>query len=181
MKKALINYIKNPINDELYTPEYAIIPIIKYLPKNKTIWECTDFGESNITKCLKHYGYKVITTHKNNFDFLNDKPNFKFDMIITNPPYSIKDEFIEKCYEYNKPFALLLPITSLEGINRGKLFNKYGIELLIFDKRINYMKEKKANWFNTSWFCYKILPKQIIFESLNYKTNIKQLSIYDYI
>ena len=139
------------------------------LPKNIKIWECTDFGSSNITKVLKENGYQVITTHKDNFDFLTDKPNFDFDMIITNPPYSLKDEFLKKCYEYNKPFALLLPLTSLEGINRGKMYRENGIELLVFDRRCNfiYNNAKKSNWFNTSWFCWNVLPKQLIFEELN--------------
>lgn len=168
MKKAMIDYMQNIKNDELYTPEYAIKPLLKYLPKNIKIWECTDYGSSNITKILKENEYEVIKTHKDNFDFLNDKPNFEFDMIITNPPYSLKDEFIKKCYEYKKPFALLLPITSLEGIERGKMFRKNGIELLVFDRRCNfiYNNAKKSNWFNTSWFCYNILPKQLIFEEL---------------
>lgn len=164
MKKAMIDYMKNEKNDELYTPEYAIIPLLKYLPKNITIWECTDYGKSNITKVLKENGYKVITTYKNEFNFLQDKPNFKFDMIITNPPYSLKDDFIKKCYEYNKPFALLLPITSLEGVERGNYWRKYGIDLLIFDRRVEYMN--KSCYFNTSWFCYKILPKQLLFLEL---------------
>ena len=169
MKKAMIDYMKNVKNDELYTPEYAIIPLLKYLPNNIVIWECTDFGKSNITKILKQNGYKVITTHKNNFDFLTDTPNFQFDMIITNPPYSLKDEFLEKCYEYKKSFALLLPLTSLEGINRGKMYRENGIELLVFDRRCNfiYNNAKKSNWFNTSWFCWNVLPKQLIFEELN--------------
>lgn len=168
MKKAMIDYMQKEKNDELYTPQYAIKPLLKYLPKNVVIWECTDFGNSNITKILKENGYEVITTHKSHFDFLNDNPNFNFDMIITNPPYSLKDEFIKKCYEYNKPFALLLPITSLEGIERGKMYRKNGIELLVFDRRCNfiYNNAKKSNWFNTSWFCYKVLPKQLIFEEL---------------
>lgn len=168
MKKAMIDYMKNIKNDELYTPEYAIKPLIKYLPKNKTIWECTDFGSSNITKILKENGYKVISTHKKDFDFLIDKVDFEFDIIITNPPYSLKDEFIEKCYEYGKPFCLLLPLTSLEGIKRGQMYRKYGIELLVFDRRCNFIYEnaKKSNWFNTSWFCYKILPDKLIFEEL---------------
>jgi len=119
MKKALINYIKNGPNDEFYTPEKAINVLLEYIPKNKIVWECTDFGESNITKILKLNGNKVISTHLKNFDFLNDKPNFYFDMIITNPPYSLKDDFLEKCYFYKKPFCLLLPITSLEGVRRG--------------------------------------------------------------
>lgn len=173
MKNAMINYIKNPKNDELYTPDYAIEPLIKYLidysqkiGKNLTIWECTDYGESNITSILEYYDFKVISTHISNFNFLTDKPTFDFDMIITNPPYSLKDEFLKKCYEYEKPFCLLLPLTTLEGVTRHRLFKKYGIDLLIFDKRINYMTTKKSCWFNTSWFCWKVLPKQLIFERL---------------
>lgn len=121
MKQALLHVTKN---DEIYTPDYAIYPLLKHLPKNIIIWESTDYGESNITKVLKENGYTVISTHKNNFDFLTDKPDFKFDMIITNPPYSLKDQFIEKCYSYNKPFALLLPITALEGVKRNRLYEK---------------------------------------------------------
>ena len=165
MKKAMINYMQKEKNDELYTPEYAIKPLIKYLPKNIKIWECTDYGSSNITKVLKENGYEVITTHKDNFDFLKDKADFEFNMIITNPPYSLKDKFIEKCYEYDKPFCLLLPITALEGIQRGKYWRKYGIDLLVFDKRIEYMN--KSCYFNTSWFCWNVLPQQLIFEELN--------------
>lgn len=177
MKKAMIDYIQNIKNDELYTPEYAIKPLLKYIneytdkywyKRTPIIWECTDYGNSNITKVLKENEYTVITTHKDNFDFLNDTPDFDFDMIITNPPYSLKDEFIKKCYEYKKPFALLLPITSLEGIERGKMFRENGIELLVFDRRCNFIYDnaKKSNWFNTSWFCHNILPRQLIFEEL---------------
>lgn len=166
MKNALINYIKNPINDELYTPDYAVYPLLKYIPKNFIIWECTDFGESNITKVFKDNGYEVISTHIKNFNFLIEKPNFKFDIIITNPPYSLKNEFLRKCYEYKKPFCLLLPITTLEGGERHTLFKKNGIQLLVFDKRINFMKNKKSCWFNTSWFGYRIFNKDLIFEKL---------------
>ena len=168
MKKAMIDYMKNVKNDELYTPEYAIKPLLKYLPKNKIIWECTDYGSSNITKVLRNNGYKVVNTNKAEIDFIQDSVDFKFDMIITNPPYSLKDEFIKRCYEYGKPFCLLLPITSLEGIERGKMFRKHGIELLVFDRRCNFIYDnaKKNNWFNTSWFCYKVLPKQLMFEEL---------------
>ena len=177
MKKAMINYIQNPKNDELYTPEYAIKPLIKYLElyriqndvkRKPIIWECTDYGSSNITKVLRENGYEVVSTHKNDFNFLTDAPEFDFDMIVTNPPYSLKDEFLEKCYEYGKPFCMLLPITALEGVERGKLYRKYGIGLLVLDRRCNFMNDvgKKSNWFNTSWFCYKVLPRDLIFEQL---------------
>jgi hypothetical protein len=167
MKKAMINYMKNPKNDELYTPKKAVYPLLDYLPKNITIWECTDFGESKITEVLKDNGYKVISTNiDEGFNFLTDEPNFYFDMIITNPPYSLKDEFLQRCYELNKPFCMLLPLTTLEGKKRGEMFRKYGIEVLVLDKRINFMKNKKNVWFNTSWFCWNVLNEKLIFEEV---------------
>jgi len=166
MKQAMINYIKQGPNDELYTPRYAVLPLIKYIPKDKIIWECTDFGESEITKTFNEFGYNVVASYKDNLDFLNDKPKFQFDIIVTNPPYSKKNEFLERAYELGKPFAFLLPLTTLEGRFRGRLFREYGVEVLILDKRINFLKQKKNIWFNTSWFCWKLLPKQLIFEEV---------------
>lgn len=166
MKNVMIGYMKNVKNDEFYTPKEAIYPLLKYLDKNKIYWECTDFGDSNITKVLKENGFNVIATRKEEFDFLKNDPVFDFGVIITNPPYSIKDKFLKKCYELDKPFALLLPITSLEGKIRGKLYREKGIELVVLDKRINFMKEKKNVWFNTSWFCHKICNRQLNFEKV---------------
>ena len=168
MKKAMIDYIKREKFDDLYTPDYAIKPLLKYVPKDITVWECCDFtdgGGSQITKLLKQHGCNVISTGKKE-NFFKFKPDIDFDMIITNPPYSLKDEFLERCYEIGKPFCLLLPITALEGKRRGNMFRKYGISVLVFDGRVVYMNDKKSNWFNTSWFCYKVLPKQLIFEEL---------------
>lgn len=112
MKKALINYIKKEKFDDIYTPSYAIKPLLKYIPRNITVWECCDFGKSEITRLLKEHGCEVISTDKeeNFFEYIPDK---HFDMIITNPPYSLKDDFIAKCYEWGKPFALLLPIKGI--------------------------------------------------------------------
>lgn len=166
MKQAMINYTKNVKNDELYTPKEAIEPILKYLDKDKIYWECTDFGDSNIRKVLVKNGFKVIATKKEEIDFLKDDPSFKFDVIITNPPYSIKDKFIRRCYELDKPFMLLLPITALEGKERNKLYKEKGIELIVLNKRINFMKDKKNVWFNTSWFCHQICNKQLNFEEV---------------
>ena len=173
MNQNLLRYTKTGGFDELYTPIYAIEPLLNYIPKHVKIWECTDFGSSNITKVLRENGWEVISTHKDNFNFLTDTPDFDYDMIITNPPYTLKDEFIERCYSYGKPFALLLPITSLEGVKRGAMFRENGLELIVLDKRVNYMNEKKSNWFNTSWFCWKMLNKELNFEQLKTDNQIE--------
>ena len=49
------------------------------------------------------------------------------------------------------------------------MFRKNGIEVMVFDSRVEYLDNKKGNWFNTSWFCHNVLPKQLIFEELNKK------------
>lgn len=42
-------------------------------------------------------------------DFLSST-DFDYDFIITNPPFSLKKEFLLKCIDIGKPFALLLPM-----------------------------------------------------------------------
>ncbi len=164
MKQAMIDYMKKPIYDELYTPDIAVTPLLQYVKKGLTVWEPTDHGSSNITKMCQRNGNVVISSHiGDGVDFLKDEFVDRYDVIITNPPYSLKTEFLRRAYELGKPFAFLLPLTSLEGVERGKLYREYGIELLVMDRRINFMKNKKNVWFNTSWFCRGLLDKPLHF------------------
>ena len=167
MKKPMIDYMQSVINDNLYTPYGSILPLIRYIKPNQRIWECCDCGKSKISEVLRDSGHTVYSSDiVNGFNFLKDKPSFDFDMIITNPPYSIKDDFIEMCYEYNKPWALLLPLTALEGVRRGDLFRKFGISVIVFDRRADFTG-KGRNWFNSSWFCWNIIPNNtLIFKEL---------------
>jgi hypothetical protein len=164
MKQPLINYTQQPRCDEFYTPDEAITPLLKYVNPTWRVWECTDPGASNITKLLKKQGNPVISTHTGRGqDFLTYKPEFEFDCIITNPPYSLKDQFLTRAYSLGKPFAFLLPVDSLASIKRVALFKEHGVQVLVFDRRINFMQSKKAVWFNTAWFCWQLLPAQLVF------------------
>jgi len=151
------NFIKREQFDELYTPKEAVTMILPYIPKHiKTIWECTAIKGSQIVKVLKDVGYSVLTTHINNGeDFLHYEPK-NYDMIITNPPFSLKNEFLKRAYELKKPFMFLLPLTALEGKKRGELFTAEGIQLLIPNKRFNFLPDKNSSaWYQTSWYCSK--------------------------
>ena len=135
-------------------------------PKKWLIFECA-WGKGNLFRFLKEEGFKVIGSDKE-FDFL--KNNRECDCIVTNPPYSKKDAFIERCYQLNKPFALLMPLTALEGKKRGALYKRYGIQMIIPNKRINFETPSgkgSGAWFQTAWFCYKLnLPKDLMFVEL---------------
>ena len=103
-------------------------------------------------------------------DFFTYEPD-DYDVIVSNPPFSIKDKILERLYELNKPFAVLLPLNSLQGKTRYKYF-KQGIQLLSFDQRIGYHNLShmdipvEGSPFATAYFCKDILPKDLIVEQL---------------
>ena len=147
--KNLTNVLES---DECYTPA-GQMKFIKHLIPDyvKTIWCPCDTINSNIYKDLEAMGYSVIISHKDvDYNFFNYEPMF-YDCIITNPPYSIKDKFIQRCFELGKPFFLLLPLTALEGKKRHNMYKKYGLNVAVNSNRIEFTG-KNGVWFNTSWF-----------------------------
>jgi hypothetical protein len=121
----------NGRSDEYRTPKEALDILLPYLKKDWSIWECA-WGQGSLAKHLKEKGFEVIGEQFK--DFLDKELGLNkdgFDCIVTNPPYSKKEEFLERCFEIGKPFALLMPLTALEGKKRGELYRKYGISLII--------------------------------------------------
>lgn len=144
--------------NNMQTPAYALEPLYPHLNKAWTIWECAS-GDGNLVQALLSHGYKVKWSDIERTpqeDFLLWSPK-KFDCIVTNPPYNIKDKFIRRCYELNKPWALLMPITALEGESRQSLYrNCGGIEVIFMNKRINFITPNggTSSWFATAWFTW---------------------------
>lgn len=126
-------------NDEYYTPKYAILPIIEYCKKYKTIWCPCDKEWSNFVILLKEQGCNVIHTHiDDGFDFLKYQPDFEYDAIITNPPFSIKNDIIKRCNELNKPWCLLLPFSIMSAKSTIKTLSECDTQFFLFDDRITY-------------------------------------------
>lgn len=160
-------------NNELYTPYYAVDPILKYIPKDKIIWCPFDEEWSAFYKRLKEEGYNVVRSSlKDGQDFFTYEPD-KWDMIVSNPPFSSKDKVLERLYSFKKPFAILLPLNSLQGKTRFKFFTQ-GIQLLSFDSRISFHKPDsmdiviKGSPFATAYFCKDLLPRDLIVEELKF-------------
>lgn len=138
--------------DEYMTPQYAV-DIIKPYIKSGIVWCPFDKSDSKYVET-----FNGIYTHiDNGQDFLTYKPDFEFDYIISNPPFSIKNEVIKKCLEYNKPFVLLLPFTMFNSIASIRLLNTFNVQFLMMDRRISFNGER-PNF--TCWYvCKDILPK----------------------
>jgi hypothetical protein len=144
----------------MQTPPYALEPLYEYLRKDWTIWECAS-GKGYLVDALLKKGYKVKWSDIERDlkeDFFTFTPKQGFDCIITNPPYDIKDRWLERCYELGKPFALLLPIDALSTPGRQSLFRRYGLEIILSDHRYSFETPNggQSAWFDTCWFTWQL-------------------------
>lgn len=163
-------------NTELYTPYYAVLPLLKYIPKDKIIWCPFDQYWSAFYNVFVNNGYTVIRSSiQEGQDFFLYEPPY-YDIIISNPPFDIKDQILARLYQLGKPFAMLLPLNSLQGKTRYELFTN-GIQLLSFDDRIAYhnpynmVSVTKGTPFASAYFCRNLLPNDLIVEQLNKDNN----------
>lgn len=158
-------------NDECYTPAYGVFPIIKYIPKNSVVWLPFDTEESQFYKILRHEGFKIIRSHiSDGKDFYNYEPTEHWDCIVSNPPFTNKKRIFERALSFNKPFALIMSNTWLNDSAPKLIFMHKDLQLLMFDKRMKFENNGVINnkiTFSSSYWCYKMLPKQIIMEKLD--------------
>lgn len=158
-------------NDEAYTPDYGVTPILKYIPKDSIVWCPFDTIDSEYVKLINKTN-KVVYSHiDNGQDFFDYEP-LKWDCIISNPPYKNKRKFFERALSFNKPFALLMTNIWLNDSYSKKVFMESGkqMQLLMFDKRIKfnnpYGKDNNKITFSSSYYCYNFLPNDLICEKL---------------
>ena len=97
--------------DECYTPFYAVEPLLEFLPKDKIIWCPFDEEWSAFYQLFLKHGYSVIRSSlAEGQDFFRYEPE-NWDILVSNPPFSKKDEVLKRAFSFNKPFALLLPLS----------------------------------------------------------------------
>lgn len=168
--KGNYQYLHNTkIGDEQYSPRYIVEPLIQYIKKLSeklkrptVIWCPADTAESNYYKVLSKNPFcKVITTHiSTGQDFYTFEPDFEFDCIITNPPFSNKKKWFERTLSFGKPFALLLPLGWLN--DKTSHLDGKNIQLLIPDKRTQFIGSLKEQVpFKAVYYCKDFLPSNL--------------------
>lgn len=163
MESGKILYSKGK-NDECHTPLNGVMPILKYIPKNKIIWCPFDEKESNFVKEISKQNEVVYSHIRTGQDFFEYEPD-RWDIIISNPPFTNKRKYFERALGFNKPFALIMSLTWLNDSAPKQLFMEKGLQLLMFDKRMKFNNLDKIT-FSSAYFCWNFLPKQIIMETL---------------
>lgn len=151
--------------NDMYTPEIAMQYIIPFLDHKLIYWESC-YGKGHMADILKRNGFKVVGNC--NIDCLKEIPN-NWDFMITNPPFNGNKTFIKRAIELKKPFAFLIRLEHLGGVEALRLLQNLDFKVIIPEKRINYIrpnilarKKTGGSPFHSIWLTYGVnLPKQI--------------------
>ena len=157
-------------NDECYTPDYGVEPILKYIPEGDIVWCPFDTEDSQFVIQISKQNEVVRSHIDTGQDFFDYEPH-AWDIIVSNPPFTNKRKFFERALSFNKPFAMIMTNTWLNDSAPKQLFKDKDLQLLMFDKRMKFVSPDGRNndkiTFSSSYYCWNFLPKQIIMEELN--------------
>jgi hypothetical protein len=168
------------VKDEYYTPKLLVKPIIPYIPKGSVVWCPFDTPKSEFVIELEMAGFEVIHSHlATGQDFFTYEPA-KYDVIVSNPPFSRKLEVLSRLYALKKPFAMILGLPILNYQEVGAFFLDKPLQLLIVDKKVSF--DGNTASFNNSYFCSNLLPRDLMFvhlENNNSKSHFKGSQMKD--
>lgn len=159
---------KQTSKDHVATPRWVVEQIYDLIDVKsyKSIWFPFNNYDSEFKLKADELKLKYKATHKFDDlgnDFFTTEPPEDCDLMISNPPFSLQNQIIERSFKLAedgkvKAFALLLPLSTLETPARANMYEKYAdkLSIIIFKERIKFLG--KTTSFNTGciWVCWNI-------------------------
>ena len=98
----------------------------------------------------------------------------EYSVLITNPPFKYKYQFLEKAFKSGKPFAMILLITCLCTVVGSALFEHYPLSVFSFCKQVPFDHDGTLPMFkDIAWFVDNLFPKHGDFIPFSYIDNIE--------
>jgi len=151
-------------HDDYMTPKHAWENIKQYIPKDKLIWEAF-YADGASGRYLTELGFNVI--HEPVDFFENDLG----EIIVSNPPFTLVKEVMQRLLVLDKPFILILPSSKI-NTSYFRAWKDKALQIIIPRKRIHFTKlvdgkvpenYKSTCNFDCFYYCYKIgLPTDIV-------------------
>lgn len=169
-------------NDENYTPAEAVRPILEFIKKGSIVWCPFDTIQSEYVKLISKTNEVVFGHIDTGQDFYTYEPS-RWDVCISNPPFTDKRLIFERLLKFDKPFCLLMTFAWLRDPQVFNLALKYNWNLQIgfFNERIRFIDpitliQKEKPSFASVYLCRDFLPMgNVIFDLSKYKEEyIKQ-------
>ncbi len=155
--------------DEYFTPKLLVDMFVPYLiawetmfiekeGRKPVIWLPFDTEESRYYTVLKEHDFNIVRSHLNDDkDFFNYQPD-NFDIIVSNPPFSVKlDVFKRIIFDLKKPFVLLMNMMAINYQEIGNLFQFVNpkIQFIIPDKKVSF--DGNTSSFCSGYVCYDFI------------------------
>jgi len=167
---SIVGFSKEREKNDFYpTPPEAVEPLFKREKFEGRVWECAS-GDGSMSKVIEKYNKCISSDLRTDDevyglkgkDFLNTKTATPIENIITNPPYKLAIEFVQRAKKLaTKKVALLLKLVFLEGINRYEMFQdkKFPLKkIYVFCRRVKIYKKgiktKNSGLIAYAWFVW---------------------------
>ncbi len=163
--KPLKDYAARGPFDDIDTPWSAteyLIPSLHHLidePEYEmpVIWEAAPPLDrpSKLADHLIRKGFPVMSYPGE--DFFSFEPDPPYQVLVTNPPFSIKEAWVQRTYALGRkndiPWALLMPIAAL-GVRRSRLNIMLSeCQIILPPRRVDFTG-KKSPWQYVAWYTW---------------------------
>lgn len=154
-----------PEHDFYPTPREATVALLERETFTGDIWEPA-CGDGAISKVLEEYGHTVRSTDLIDRGYGEGGKDFLFSAdtaanIITNPPFTLGEEFIWKSLACTTgKVVMLTKLQFLEGAKRKKMFESTPLKTVyVFSKRLtmtrNGEKMKNSGMIAFQWMVWE--------------------------
>lgn len=151
-------YTKMTTDDEYYTPPEHWIAVKDFLPgSDRVVWEAF-CGDGRSGRTLTELGCTVIQGRE--VDFFDDHNGVigKYDVIVSNIPFSNKKEVLERLKRLDKPFLIIMPGSTMFTKYLRELFGN-DMQIIIPRSRMHFLKNDvlmTRTSFDCCYFAYKM-------------------------
>ena len=159
--------------DDLYqTPPEAVHALVKVETLPHDIWEPA-CGPGSIARTLRQYGHDVHATdlvdydspdqneHGLDFLFPHSTEGAWSSAIVTNPPFKLAEQFVERAFECAPLVIMLLRLAFLTSEKRTNILEHSGLARVhVFRKRLPMMHRdgwegpKASSSMDFAWFVW---------------------------
>lgn len=161
------------VNDDYRTPRYLVTClepfILDFMRKHEinrpiVIYCPFDTAESEFVRYFKEAEAKVIYGDIKTGQNFFETPIPECDLVVSNPPFSLKRDIMSRLFVAQKPFALLMNLQAMQYQEIGQLFyeeeqRSESVQFIIPDKKVSF--DGKTAAFCTGYFCWKFIDRTV--------------------
>lgn len=130
-------------------------------PLKPVVWCPFDTEDSEFFHYFNDRGIPVTCSHIwHGQDFFKYEPE-KWDIAVSNPPFSRKLDVFKRLDSLGKPWAMVMNTMALNYMEVGDYFADGQIQIMIPNKRVSF--NGKPSSFNSSFVCRSFLPRDLMF------------------